>query len=78
MTLPVSVEDVYNGKTIETNYLKDVACDHCRGTGAESPKFLKTCSKCAGSGFSIREMVNNWGQKVVMENVCPGCFGWGK
>ena len=64
MILPVSVEDVYNGKTIKTTYLKDVACEHCRGTAADSAKSLKSCPKCGGNGFSVRESINGWGQKV--------------
>ena len=54
LTLPVSVEDVYRGKTIKTQYLKDVACDHCRGTGADNAKSLKSCPKCGGNGFGVR------------------------
>lgn len=54
LTLPVSVEDVYTGKTIKTKYLKDVACDHCRGTGADNAKSLKSCPKCGGNGFGVR------------------------
>lgn len=63
LTLPVSVEDVYQGKTIKANFIKNVACDQCRGTAADNAKSLKSCPKCGGNGFSVREAMTAWGQK---------------
>ena len=65
MTLPVSVEDVYHGKTVEGTFLKQTACEKCKGTGAESPKFLNSCPRCGGNGFTLFEGVNPYGQKFV-------------
>lgn len=78
MTLPVSVEDVYHGKTVEGTFLKQTACEKCKGTGAESPKFLNSCSRCGGNGFTLFEGVNQFGQRFVNENTCTLCQGWGK
>ena len=78
ITLPVSVEDVYLGRTVEAQYLKKTACTHCKGTGADTPKSLKTCSKCGGDAFSIQQAMNMYGQNIIAEATCPVCQGWGK
>ena len=78
MTLPVSVEDVYLGKTVEAKFVRQAACDKCRGTGADTPKSLKPCTQCRGEGFTIQDHFNHYGQKFVGENTCQACQGWGK
>jgi DnaJ-class molecular chaperone len=65
MTLPVSVEDVFAGKTVEGTFLRQTACDKCKGTGADSPKSLISCPRCGGNGFNIVEGVNPYGQRFV-------------
>lgn len=48
-------------------------CDCCKGSGAESPSDIKTCSRCRGSG----QVVQNRGF-FAMATPCPECGGNGK
>jgi len=46
----VTLEDVYNGRDISIFMTKRVICNHCRGSGADSPEDVKTCPDCNGAG----------------------------
>lgn len=48
-------------------------CDSCHGTGAASPKAVKTCSRCRGMG----QVTQNRGF-FSMTMPCPECQGGGK
>ncbi len=53
LTIPVSIADIYNGAVIKAKYFKSSACPVCQGTGADSPKSLKSCDSCGGKGYSV-------------------------
>jgi DnaJ-related protein SCJ1 len=36
--IPVTLEDIYNGKEIDLFMTKRIICEHCRGSGADSPE----------------------------------------
>lgn len=78
LKVPVSIVDIYNGAIVRAKYPKMTACPVCQGTGAKSPKDLKTCSVCSGKGFSLRDEQNFYGQKFQAETICPSCKGSGK
>ena len=44
----VSLEDLYSGKDMQVKYTRNTICPHCRGTGADDPSDVKTCTKCNG------------------------------
>jgi len=46
--LPVTLKDIYTGKEKEIFMTKKVICNHCRGSGADSPEDVKTCPDCNG------------------------------
>jgi len=51
--VPVTLEDIYNGREVEMFMTKRIICNHCRGTGADSPDDVITCNKCAGKGVTM-------------------------
>ena len=51
--LYVNLEDIYNGRTLKVIMTKKSLCQHCRGSGAEDPDDVETCSKCHGTGIFI-------------------------
>lgn len=51
--VPVTLEDIYNGREVEMFMTKRIICNHCRGTGADSPDDVVTCNKCAGKGVTM-------------------------
>jgi len=56
--LRVGLEDLYNGKEMTVKYTRQIICPHCRGSGADDPDHVKTCTKCNGQGHTleIRDM----------------------
>ena len=48
--LPVTLEDLYLGKTQRFSATKSVVCGHCRGKGAKDGAKAKKCSSCKGQG----------------------------
>jgi DnaJ-class molecular chaperone len=46
--LKVSLEDLYQGKDMQVKYTRNTICPHCRGSGADDPNDVKTCTKCNG------------------------------
>lgn len=52
-------------------------CDHCHGTGAESPSDISTCSRCRGTGRVTVQQSTILG-RIQTETVCPECNGRGK
>jgi len=59
----VSLEDVYNGASIDFMIKKRVLCDHCRGSGAATDGDIHACPDCGGSGV-----------RVVKQQIFPGMF----
>jgi len=73
----INFMDSINGKKIEIPVKYDEPCEHCHGTGAESPSDLDTCTYCGGSGVVIEKQQTFFG---MMQNktTCPHCHGTGK
>ncbi len=44
MELPVTLEDLYNGRVYEMQVKKQEVCSHCSGTGARSENDIHTCN----------------------------------
>ena len=53
--ITVTLEDIYNGKEVNFFITKNIICPHCRGTGADNPDDVKTCSECNGKGFVTKK-----------------------
>jgi molecular chaperone DnaJ len=56
---------------------KQVTCDQCNGTGAETENDYQTCSTCNGMG-EVRQVHNTMLGQMVNVQTCPECNGEGR
>ena len=47
---PVTLEELYKGKSARFTSNKNVICSHCKGKGGKENTKPKTCEICRGSG----------------------------
>lgn len=73
----ISFMDAVNGVKINIPVTYDEPCDHCHGSGADSPSDLSTCPYCGGRGYVTVENRTIFG---VMQSrqTCSHCGGSGK
>lgn len=69
----VSLEDAFKGVQKTINVPASVACDICRGTGAEGGAEPVTCPTCSGMG-KVRAQQGFF----TVERTCPTCNGMGQ
>ncbi len=76
-TLTISFMDSVKGVTLKIplNYYK--TCDHCHGSGAETPNDVETCPTCRGTG-KVKTQVQSIFGNMISEKTCPTCNGTGK
>lgn len=73
---PVSLEDLYNGKTVEVPREKDIICTGCQGSGSSKPGVSAVCGDCKGQG--ARMMMRQMGNMITQQQVqCSACNGTG-
>ncbi|OQS04698.1 hypothetical protein THRCLA_03085 [Thraustotheca clavata] len=75
--LKVSLEDLYNGKTVKLAVNRDVICSGCSGKGGADGA-EKTCDTCNGRGMRIQHRQIAPGMVQQVQSVCPDCRGQGK
>jgi len=71
--LRVSLEEAFAGVPKTINVPTSVACDACRGTGAEGGSEPTTCPTCSGMG-KVRAQQGFF----TVERTCPTCSGAGQ
>ncbi|MBM3616798.1 MAG: molecular chaperone DnaJ [Alphaproteobacteria bacterium] len=71
--LRVSLEEAFAGVPKSINVPTSVACDACRGTGAEGGSEPTTCPTCSGMG-KVRAQQGFF----TVERTCPTCSGAGQ
>ncbi|ORZ19373.1 hypothetical protein BCR42DRAFT_481559 [Absidia repens] len=76
--LEVTLEDLYNGATVELDLSKQVVCDHCHGTGARRSEDIVGCSGCQGQGVKVKRMQIAPGMVQQFQQTCDQCDGKGK
>lgn len=69
----VSLEEAFQGVQKTINVPASVACDTCRGTGAEGGAEPVTCPTCSGMG-KVRAQQGFF----TVERTCPTCNGMGQ
>ncbi|KPA80731.1 putative heat shock protein DNAJ [Leptomonas pyrrhocoris] len=78
--LPVTLEDLYNGKTVQVERRRTVLCPECKGSGSKKknvPRGGNVCPQCRGSG--VRVVVHQMGMMVQQSQVmCDACSGTGE
>ena len=74
--LPVSLEELYNGKTKKLSLNKQVICSACGGSGSKKKGKAAVCGDCKGSG--VRIIVRQMGPMIQqMQTTCSACKGEG-
>lgn len=76
-TLKVSLEDLYNGKTVKLAINRDKMCSDCNGKGGKDGA-EKTCSDCNGRGAKVQLRQIGPGMVQQIQSVCNSCKGAGK
>ncbi|MEP2439041.1 MAG: molecular chaperone DnaJ, partial [Roseibium sp.] len=71
--LDISLEDAFNGKTVEIEVPTSVTCDACSGSGAKPGTSPTTCRTCGGAG-RVRAAQGFF----TLERACPTCQGKGQ
>lgn len=75
--LKVSLEDLYNGKTVKLAVNRDVLCGGCDGRGGAIGA-EKTCSGCNGRGMRVQLRQIGPGMVQQVQSACTECRGTGK
>lgn len=72
-TIDISLEDLYNGKTLKISLNKQKTCNNCDGTGCKN-KTNSKCQTCHGSGTQtvIRQIGPMIQQMQTSCNMCKG------
>ena len=71
--LEISLEDAFRGNQTTVRVPTSVACDSCKGSGAEGGQAPVSCSTCSGAG-KIRAQQGFF----TIERSCPSCHGAGR
>src|ERR1700746_242624 len=71
--LEISLEDAFRGKQTTIRVATLVACEQCKGTGAEAGSKPVTCPTCHGRGRVRRQQ-----GFFTLEQTCAGCQGAGR
>lgn len=78
MEVEVTLEDLYNGKTIRSTSTRNIVCNHCKGSGVKKNAMSKPCTSCEGKGSTIK--IKRVGPGLVTQVMadCSKCKGEGK
>jgi molecular chaperone DnaJ len=71
--LQITLEEAFNGKSVEIELPTQVTCDSCSGTGAKSGTKPVSCPTCQGIG-KVRAQQGFF----MIERTCPTCHGRGE
>lgn len=76
--LPVTLEELYNGKETKLAMRKNVLCPECDGKGSSKPNAVVNCADCRGQGVKVtlRQVAPGMVQQLQME--CSKCQGRGE
>ncbi|KAF8525810.1 DnaJ-domain-containing protein [Hysterangium stoloniferum] len=73
----VTLEDLYNGKSVKLMMEREVVCHSCKGTGAKGNAKPKKCVRCDGKGVSMVNTQLGDGRIGVTRAPCSDCSGKG-
>ncbi|KAF4614074.1 hypothetical protein D9613_007885 [Agrocybe pediades] len=74
----VTLEDLYNGKSIKMNMEKEVLCSVCKGSGARGNAKPKPCATCSGNGWTYAQSRVSPGTFHRTKVQCTDCKGHGE
>uniref|UniRef100_UPI00358E37F4 dnaJ homolog subfamily A member 2-like n=1 Tax=Myxine glutinosa TaxID=7769 RepID=UPI00358E37F4 len=73
----VTLEDLYNGKTVSFTFTKNIICATCKGVGGNADDVQK-CTACKGRGVRVMLRQIMPGMVQQMQSVCTECNGEGE
>ncbi|KAF8442408.1 hypothetical protein L210DRAFT_3209972 [Boletus edulis BED1] len=73
----VTLEDLYNGKSVKISMEKEVVCGTCNGTGARGNAKPKECTLCEGKGWTLTQTHIAPSRFGMMRVKCTECNGEG-
>lgn len=74
----VTLEDLYNGKTVKMNMEKEVVCGQCKGSGARAHAKPKSCVSCEGKGWNFVQTQISPSRIGRTRMTCHSCSGSGE
>lgn len=75
--MPLTLEEIAFGAEKKLKIKKQIKCDACGGTGAETNSDFETCSTCNGMG-EVRQVTRTMLGQMVNVQACPTCNGEGR
>lgn len=69
----ITLQEAFNGTSIDINFTAPVVCPICNGSGAEPGSKPEVCPDCGGTG-SVRRQQGFF----IVENTCKRCGGSGE
>ena len=72
----LTLEEINQGVTKKFKVRKDIPCEHCHGTGAESGSGTEQCPTCHGMGVVTHTKQSIFGM-MQTQSICPTCGGEG-
>lgn len=75
--IQVTLENLYNGKTVKLALTRNVICSSCTGSGSKNPNANTQCESCDGNGVKIVTRQIAPGMIQQMQAQCPQCNGSG-
>jgi DnaJ homolog subfamily A member 2 len=77
--LPVTLEQLYTGRTAKLAITRDVTCADCQGTGGAGGMAVeRECGECHGRGAVLRVRQIGPGMIQQVTSPCGGCRGTGR
>lgn len=73
----LSLKEIAFGTEKKLKVKKNVKCDNCNGTGAETENDYQTCGTCNGMG-EVRQVHKTMLGQMVNVQTCPECQGDGR
>jgi len=78
MAYPVTLEELYNGKSTKFKLNKTVVCATCEGKGSKNPGSVTKCKGCDGSGITVTMRHLGFGMVQQLQEKCRQCGGEGE
>ncbi len=75
--MPLKLDEIAFGTEKKLKIKKQILCDKCEGTGAETDSDFETCSTCNGMG-EVRQVTRTMLGQMVNVQPCPACQGEGR
>lgn len=77
LRIELSIEEIAFGTEKKLKVKKQIKCDECNGTGAESEEDFEMCGTCNGTG-EVRQVRKTMLGQMVNVQPCPDCRGEGR